>query len=115
MSERYNGWSNYQTWNVHLWLSNDENAYRAWRRSAAECWEAADPEPSFGTRSDEARRTLADRIRDSVVDDHPLVDSPSMYSDCLTFVLQGVEWEAVADAFLESVDGYESTPAVSDD
>ena len=23
----YNGWPNYQTWNVMLWLDNDEGAY----------------------------------------------------------------------------------------
>ena len=30
----YNGWSNYQTWNANLWLSNDEPVYRiAWERT----------------------------------------------------------------------------------
>jgi len=27
MSEKYNGWSNYETWNVALWAGNDEGSY----------------------------------------------------------------------------------------
>ena len=29
---KYNGWRNRQTWNVMLWLDNDEGYYHAYRR-----------------------------------------------------------------------------------
>jgi hypothetical protein len=28
----YNGWANYETWNVALWMQNDEGIYRLMRR-----------------------------------------------------------------------------------
>ena len=39
MSE-YNGWANWETWNVALWFDNDEDLYRNKRRAAVASWDA---------------------------------------------------------------------------
>lgn len=40
MSDGYNGWKNYQTWNLNLWLQNDEGAYRSMVRQMRPLTEA---------------------------------------------------------------------------
>ena len=41
----YNGWHNYETWNVHLWLTNEEATYRYWRALAQLCRREAPTAP----------------------------------------------------------------------
>lgn len=41
--EKYNGWTNYSTWNVMLWLDNDEPAYRSYT-AAVERFRARKPQ-----------------------------------------------------------------------
>jgi hypothetical protein len=41
----YNGWPNYQTWNVMLWMDNEEGAYREYREKV-QCY--ADKKRHFG-------------------------------------------------------------------
>lgn len=37
--EKYNGWTNWETWNVSLWLDNDESLYNAVRGLTTEALE----------------------------------------------------------------------------
>ncbi len=103
----YNGWSNYETWNVALWINNDQGAYNTVEEWAAKAWEeAADPPPD-APRVDRDRRavhTLADQIKALVEEGNPLASDASMYSDMLSTAMSSVDWDEVATNWVEEVD-----------
>ena len=101
---RYNGYANYETWAVALWLGNDEGTYRYWRKAAGDekrqapvCWRVRE---DVWPAQRAATFRLADRIRDEVTEGAP--DLPtSLYSDLLQAALSEVDWHEVAETFLE--------------
>jgi hypothetical protein len=89
------------THTVRLWLANTEASYREWTEKAQECYDHAEAtEPK--ERMAEAKRWLADKMKDDLsVTDWPGL--PGMYVDLLSHRLSEVDWEDVADDFMESV------------
>jgi hypothetical protein len=86
----YNGWSNYPTWAVNLWLSNDEGLYRETLELAQDA-----------SRNDEARGSLAQSLKDWVVDDLAPDLGASFAADLLGYALGEVDWDEIAAAWLE--------------
>lgn len=109
MSE-YQGWSNYETWNVALWIYNDEGAYEMVKEWAAEGWKAAEKlsDRPYGrtgfNREERAAYALADQIQELVEDGNPLASDASMYSDMLSAAIGEVDWSEIAKGWIEEVE-----------
>jgi len=98
----YNGWSNYETWNVALWLDSEYGSQSYWSERARETYEGAEPDPPF-TRAERATLDLAEELEQEHEDNNPLLGQPSTYSDMLNMALKEVNWYEVAESILEPV------------
>lgn len=109
MSEKtYNGWTNYETWNVNLWMNSDGSDSH-WRERAEELMRDNDND------RDEATRALADEIKDSIEEANPVGNDASMFSDLMSAVLSEVNWHETADHYVLDVEVEEPEPDEPDD
>ena len=102
-SKTYDGYSNYETWNVALWLGNDERTSRYWRGAAEEARrEAATCGPvreGIWSEEEAPKYRLSERLKDEVEEGTPELE-PSLYWDLLSAALSEVDWHEVAETFL---------------
>jgi hypothetical protein len=71
----YNGWTNWETWNLYTWLSNDESTY-------------------YHARKAKSKMNLQDFVADwwTVQNASPVMDAWNAY-------LHVVDWEELVQAF----------------
>ena len=88
MCKEYNGYPNYQTWNVALWLDNDYNTYNYIQEIAAQ----EDPDNTWG---------FADWLKEFVEEINPLDGGDaSMFTDILGHAMAQVEYNHIAENIL---------------
>jgi len=93
---KYNGWTNYETWAVKLWMDNEEPSYRYWRERAEQEYEAADEE---FTKRGNATFALADSIKEQ--HEEALPELEGFASDLLRGAFSEVNWHEIAESLID--------------
>jgi hypothetical protein len=105
MSDKtYNGWTNYETWLVKLWMDNDGGSYGHYQDVAQEAASQAD-------KPEDAVPDLADQLKQEYEEaaDELLPGEASVWHDLINGALAEVNWYEIAEHMIE-----EAAEAVAD-
>jgi len=101
-TKQYNGWTNYETWVVNVWIDNEEGTYNYWREVAQEVSDDLETPTNGMTRMDEAVYLLTDRLREHYEENRP--ELTGVYADLIGAALAEVNWREIAEHLLENVE-----------
>ena len=95
--KKYNGWSNYETWLVKLWLDNEQKTadlQKEWLNRAKNT-----PKVDVWTIEETVKFTLADILKDEVNGMIPMRISnhADLWCDLINAGLSEVDWQEIAD------------------
>lgn len=102
----YNGWKNYETWNVALWIDNDQSTYSMRTQWAQDAWDSAVADKYF-TRADRAILALSETLKEFIEEYNPLSRTATLYTDLLGAALSEVDYYEIAKNWLEDVEQQE--------
>lgn len=105
---KYNGWTNYETWLIKLWMDNEQGSNEYWEEMALECMtDAIDDESDAEGVKDSARNDLAERIQnehETFVDE--LLPKAGFATDLMSASLGRVDWREIAEHYVDDIPVY---------
>lgn len=93
--DKYNGWSNYETWLAALHINNDRRSYEYWREIARQTLKTAKDD-------DAAVGIVAERLAIELREGLP-IDLPTLAADLLNAALVEVNCYEIAGAIVEEI------------
>ena len=109
--KEYNGWFNYETWLVSLWMDNEQGSSSYWAEIAQDVYNEASAGDSYEsqTRKESASCELADRIKSEHEEASPEVTG--LFADLINAALSEVNWYEIAEHLLDEVEEEETEEA----
>ena len=86
MCNEYNGYKNYQTWNVALWIDNDESTCDLILDLIARCKDDYE---------------AAEELKRFIEEANPLADTATMFTDLLNSALAEVDYMEIIESHKE--------------
>ncbi len=105
----YNGWKNYETWVIALWLDNDYNTYTLMRGLAMQSVEEVLEEQELDYQLSENRQKMVRKasykisqiISEYIEENNPLASKASVYCDLLNSAIKEADFIEIAEHYLE--------------
>ena len=86
--KEYNGYTNYPTWVVELWIDNNRFDHDYWLEMA---------------RQHNSIYDLSAALKSNYEMVNPLGDDASVFSDLMTWALAYVNWDEIAKNYLDAI------------
>lgn len=94
----YNGWTNYETWLVKLWMDNEEGSCNYWIEEAQRVFDAAEESDTF-TKAEQAALDLEDILKDQ--HEESLPEMQGFVADLVNAAMSEVNWHQIAVSLIE--------------
>jgi len=94
-NKNYNGWHNYETWAIALWLDNEESSQSYWQSEAESALARADGD------ADQATFALENAIKEQ--HEEALPELQGFAADLLNAAMSEVNWREIARHLVDEV------------
>ena len=98
-TQKYNGWTNYETWNAALWLDNDYGLQRWMVEEAQRCYDGNEGDES-SAKSDLAK-VIEDQFQQEADENAPKY---GWMADAINAYIGEVDFYEIAEHFLADVE-----------